>query len=574
MSKRKLNTKLILLFILLLAATFRFYNINWDQGYHLHPDERAIVIAVTQLKPPASLDEFLSPQSPWNPHFFAYGSFPMYLLWATGWAMSGFNASLGQYTSINLVGRVISAFADLATIILLFKLAKKLFDSQIGLLAAFFYAISVLPIQLSHFYAVDTLLTCFVLATLYSLLLFYESPSVKKSFLVGLFFGLSLATKISALVLIVSIGLTLIVDFGLIFLKAPHKPKRWLPHLPDFLRHLIKYAFLISLTSAFTFLVLEPYSLIDFKNFWEQTLQQSTLTNNPFYFPYTLQYVGKIPYFYELKNIFLWGMGPVLASFSFAGAIYFVFKLVTKARESQFAKEFIIFVFFLSYSFITGRFAVGFMRYMLPLYPLSCLFAAVLVYGILKPIKSKSALFILYALLFTILLVWPLSFMHIYTKNNTRTDATNWINQNIPSGKTLAIEHWDDGLPLSGQKNYNMLTLALYDPDTDMKWALINSQLKQTDYIIIASNRLYTPIQKLTDCLHLPSYRCYPRASKYYQKLFSGSLGFKKVAEFTSYPTIPLTNIRINDQAADENFTVFDHPKIMIFQKNASHSTM
>lgn len=574
MNKIKLSTKLILLVILILAAAFRLYNVNWDQGFHLHPDERAIIMAVTQLKFPQSINEFFFPASTWNPHFFAYGSFPMYLLWTAGWALSVYNASFGQYTSINLVGRVISAFADLITIVLIFKLTTKLFHSKIALAASFFYAISVLPIQLSHFFAVDTLLTCFITGTLYALILFYEKPNAKTAALAGLFFGLSLATKISALVLLASIGAALSVDFALIFFKKPHHPKHWLPHLPLFLKHLIKYAFIIISTSAVTFLVLEPYSLIDFRTFWAQTIQQSALTVDPFYFPYTLQYVGKIPYVYELKNIFLWGLGPVQAFFAFAGAVYFILKIFKNKRP----KEIIIFVFFLSYFLITGKFAVGFMRYMLPLYPIFCIFTAILIYKFTIllniSIKNKFALYTLYFILYTLLLAWPLSFIHIYASNNTRTDATNWINQNIPAGKNLAIEHWDDALPLVGQERYQMLTLALYDPDSDLKWSILNNQLAQTDYIIIASNRLYAPLQKLTDCRRLPSYRCYPRTSAYYKKLLSGNLGFKKVAEFTNYPTVPLFNIKINDQSADENFTVFDHPKIMIFQKTRPHSTM
>ena len=63
----------LLPFIILLALFFRLYNINWDQGHHLHPDERAIVMTVSSLHFPSSLSEFFSPESQWNPRFFAYG---------------------------------------------------------------------------------------------------------------------------------------------------------------------------------------------------------------------------------------------------------------------------------------------------------------------------------------------------------------------------------------------------------------------------------------------------------------------------------------------------------------------
>ncbi|HSW47916.1 MAG TPA: glycosyltransferase family 39 protein [Candidatus Saccharimonadales bacterium] len=566
-----MRIKLCLFAILILGACLRFYNLNWDSGHMLHPDERAIVASVDKLKLPTTVSEFMSPQSTWNPHFFAYGSFPMYLLTVTREALSNFNPAFSQYDYLTLIGRVLSALADLFSVLLIYKIASKLFNRQTGLISAFFYAVSVLPIQLSHFFAVDTLLTSFVLATLYNLLRFYEKPNTKTALTVGFFFGLALATKISAIVLISSLGLTLTADFILIFLKKPHKPAHWLPHLPSFLKHLIKYASVIILATALTFIIFEPYALIDSSNFWLQTIQQSALTSNPFYFPYTLQFVGKIPYIYEFKNIFFWGLGPIIATLSFSGFIYFGYLTFNKEKSSQFAKELIILVFFLIYIFIVGRFAVGFMRYMLPVYPLFCLFGAVLMHKLIlvlnRHVKSKSILYTLYFILYTSFLIWPLSFIQIYSRPNTRVTASNWIFANIPYSKTLAVEHWDDQLPIGQAAGYNTQTLKLYDPDTAEKWSEINAQLKQTDYIIIASNRLYTPLQKLTDCQKLPSYRCYPITATYYKNLFWGKLNFQQVAEFTSFPTIPILNIPINDQPADENFTVFDHPKIMIFQK-------
>src|SRR6266480_1635330 len=164
MKHLQLSTKFILLALLFLAGGLRLYNMNWDQGNHLHPDERAIIMKVVEMKYPTSLSSFLSVDSPWNPHFFAYGSFPFYLLKVFGDALGVFDSLFSRYDLINIAGRFLSGFFDLATLLLLFYMGKKLFGTTVGFLGAFFYAISVLPIQLSHFYAVDTLLTYFLLA--------------------------------------------------------------------------------------------------------------------------------------------------------------------------------------------------------------------------------------------------------------------------------------------------------------------------------------------------------------------------------------------------------------------------
>ncbi len=569
----KISNKTVLFAIIILAAILRLFNLNWDQGFHMHPDERAILLSVVQMKLPTTISQFLTPQSSWNPHFFAYGSLPFYILRIAG-DIAGFllHPSFAAYDRINLIGRILSALFDIGTIVLIFLLGRKLFSETIGLLSSFFYTISVLAIQLSHFYAVDTLLTFLLTATLLILVHFYEKPTVAKAILIGIFFAASLATKVSATVLLSAIGISLTVDFALVFLKQPHKIHHWYPHLPSFVKHLIGYGCIIAVTTVIGFAFFEPYAFIDRQSFWQQTLEQSRMTKSAFTFPYTLQYIGKTPYLYELKNIFFFGLGPILATLSFIGAIYFTYLAIKKEGENRWAQETIIATFFFTYFIVVGSFAIGFMRYLLPLYPLLCLFAAVLVYKLYTRIhsyKNRFAFFIFYILFSILLMVWPASFMRIYTKPNTRVTASYWIYNAIPPNSILGVEHWDDQLPIGGTTQYKIETLALYDQDTPEKWQKINEQLARTDYLIIASNRLYTPLQKLTDCRVLPIDRCYTKTANYYKDLFSGRLGYKKVAEFTSYPTLEIRNwkLEIQDVGADESFTVYDHPKVIIFKK-------
>src|SRR3989344_1135042 len=254
----RLKYKLLLFIIIIIAATLRLYNINWDNGSHIHPDERAIIMSVTELEFPNTIAEFLSSNSTWNPHFFAYGSLPFYLLRVIGNLLGIINPLLGMYDQINLIGRVISAVFDLGTVITLYFLGRRLKNKYIGIIAAFLYATSVLPVQLSHFYAVDTILTFFITLTLFLLIDFYEKPKILKSVIIGIVFGLSLATKISATVLLTAFIATIGIDFLIIFLKQPHKPKHYLPHIPRFLTQLIKEGLLLIVTTVIVFLLFEP----------------------------------------------------------------------------------------------------------------------------------------------------------------------------------------------------------------------------------------------------------------------------------------------------------------------------
>ncbi|OGL53255.1 hypothetical protein A3K55_02075 [Candidatus Shapirobacteria bacterium RBG_13_44_7] len=558
--------------ILLLALSFRLYGLNWDQGYYFHPDERMIVMVTDKIKLPATITDFFHPSSPLNPQFFAYGSFPIYLLRFLSWLLAPISPLLASYAQMNLVGRVISAIFDTLSVLLIYKICLLTFKSKsTAYLASILYALSVLPVQLSHFYAVDTTLNFFILLTLYWAINLYLKPNLKSAIFVGISFGLALATKISATVLLLSISLALIVEFLLslkkeiigfqtnIFSILFHRLQKIIH--PRYWFHLLLLFLIIFLITIIVFIINQPYALIDFSTFWRQIKEQNAMTKDAFVFPYTLQYVGTTPFLYQLKNIFLWGQGPILGVISVLGFIFTLTNLIRgffhRGNEKSEACQLILFSFFLAYFFIVGQFAIKFMRYCLPLYPLFSIFAANFLISLRRFLLP---IFILGHLL------WLIAFLAIYRQPNTRVTASIWTQNHIPPGSLILREHWDDGLPVGYNRNYRFIDLPLYDPDDDpQKWQFINQSLQMGDYLIIASNRLYTPLQKLTDCSQLPPHRCYPKTAKYYQDLFAGKLDYQLVANFESYPS--LFGYPINDQAADESFTVYDHPKILIFQR-------
>ena len=80
-----LTPRVLLIAILALALALRFYGLAWDEGfsYTPHPDERAILDRVLGISPPGASELGLlldAEQSPWNPRWFNYGSFSLYVL--------------------------------------------------------------------------------------------------------------------------------------------------------------------------------------------------------------------------------------------------------------------------------------------------------------------------------------------------------------------------------------------------------------------------------------------------------------------------------------------------------------
>jgi YYY domain-containing protein len=144
---------------------------------------------------------------------------------------------------------------------------------------------------------------------------------------------------------------------------------------------------------------------------------------------------------------------------------------------------------------------------------------------------------------------------------------------------------WDDGLPLrlDGFDGYGGiyqpgLNFNMYTDDNPDKLARFIGILEQADFILISSNRQWGSLPRLPER--------FPMTSTYYRDLlgcpedksiqwcytvaepgmFQGNLGFDLVQVFQSDPSIG--SLRINDQSAEEAFTVYDHPKVLIFKKN------
>src|ERR1700751_5275859 len=136
------------LLVFALAGAPRLQGVDWDQGQHLHPDERFLTMVETAIAPPHSIAEYFdTARSPLNPsnhgyRFFVYGTLPLFLVrfLAQGLGMTG-------YEQLNLVGRTLSALFVLATLSLTVSLESRIGGRRVGLIAGALFAFSVTSIQ-------------------------------------------------------------------------------------------------------------------------------------------------------------------------------------------------------------------------------------------------------------------------------------------------------------------------------------------------------------------------------------------------------------------------------------------
>jgi hypothetical protein len=520
----------LLITIFLVGGFLRFYNLNWDQGYSFHPDERNIANAVSQI-------HFFNQL---NPKFFAYGSLPIYLYRLTGdflTIITHNQAWTNDWGFINLIGRFFSALFSTLTLILVFLLAKKGGLNQwISLVAAFFTAFSPSLIQTAHFGVTESMLVFWLILISIISLNLIENPNLKNYFMIGIILGLAIATKISALSFtIVPLAIQFLYHFK--FLK-------------NYL--LLFFSFLIAFI---TFTFFSPYVFLDQQKFLESMNYETGVALGRLKVVYILQFEKTLPWIFQIKNFF-WQMGPV----ALMGIIGIIGLLIITFKSKN-RKILILLSFPLAYFLYVGSWYTKFIRYMVPILPFLAIFASWILYWLLGKTKILGRAL---AIIFLITsFAWSLAFFSIYTRESTRITASRWVYQNIPTGAKILTEHWDDSLPISfnnhDSSEYQTEQLTIYEPDNERKVNYYAEKLSKANYLIINSRRLYGTL------MYLPEK--YPITSRYYRLLFTESLGFKKVAEFTSYPS--LLGFEINDDKSEETFQVYDHPKVLIFQNTS-----
>jgi len=553
-----MKSKFLLLFFIFFILFLRLYNINWDSHHHLHPDERFLTMVGNSFQIPTSIGDYLNPAvSTFNPYnvghgFYVYGTLPVTI-----------NTLITSYFGINtydsyvLFGRFLSALFDTGTAIILFLLVfyweKKFgWNRWIKFFTLFFYAITVTAIQHSHFFVVDTFLNFFLYTSFYFSQRFYFEKTKKSLILSAIFFGCALGCKISALFMLPLI---------LFFIGLAYFSKKEIKLAPLALLGFVLVAYI---TTRFT----DP-KLFSSANFFDFHLNPKFIDNIKSldgqysidsWFPPAIFWKSRFMPIFSLLNIIFIGVGLPYFVLSLIGGMSSFFK-----KKSNQKKVFIpIIIWMLGYYFYQGSRFVATMRYFIFLYPLLAFFAA---YGCVKIssyILRKKHGYAYFGIMLFLVLLWPISFMSIYSKSHSRVAASQWMYATIPDNSLLAQEEWDDSLPLylSGMnKTFKTEQLPIVGQDTPEKWERIHNILERADYYVITSNRGYASM--------MPLPKIFPKTAAFYTDLFSGRSQFKKIAEFTSYPTLHLGffSLKINDDWADEAFTVYDHPKVMIFKK-------
>ncbi len=624
----------VLLAILVVAAALRLTGLDWDEFQHHHPDERYIAWVATTIEFPSpgslSWADWQPATSTFNPfrwppeaasegivvlqdepRDFAYGHVPLYLgvlatrlaerlgpvltpLLPDGWSLTADvlnGAGRIEFHHLTAVGRALTALFDVGTVLLTFLLGRRLYGVAVGLLAAALLAVTVLHVQLAHFFASDPYLTFFTVAVLYALVAVHNAAGARQRrrwiLLAAALVGLAVGSKFTAVLLLLPLVWTA---------WAAGQARRWWAEA------------LVALgVAALVFALTNPFALLDntcpvpaetvrlgplsapaglTRNCYLQNVaEQNAMARGAADLGFTRQYEGTLPYLYFIEMQVRWGMGPLLGVVAFAGlgwAVWCAGRRATLPNRSlshdvgpivempiqgtRFGRialplrlagdsVVIVLLWVVPTFIITGSFAVKYMRYMQPIVPLLIMFgAALLMAGGRRVARGaggqtaesasldagrvagggwRVAGIALPALVVLFTALYALAFMAIYAQEHPWNAASRWVYANVPPGTALLSEQWDDYLPATMVVDGELRRREEF-PNAELTW-LSRPDAADDEVKLLANLELLAAADYVT----ILSNRVYgvvprlperfPLSSQYHQLLFDGRLGYEAV---------------------------------------------
>jgi YYY domain-containing protein len=444
---------LLLLLVIAGGLYFRSIGLNWDENQHLHPDERFLTMVETALEPVHSMSEYFdTAHSTLNPHnrgygFFVYGDLPIILVRYAA-------ESLHQtgYDEVNLVGRQLSALADLLTIVLLYFIVSRLYNRKIGTLAAAFSALAVLQIQQSHFFTVDTFANFFIFLTTYFAVLILmkedgtnspprdsvsllHSPFLWLSVGFGISLGMAVASKLNAAPLAILLPAAFAIRP---FLKKDSPPS------PEYWTRVLLFLIAGAAASILSFRVFQPYAFsgpgffgVKPNSAWVDNIkEQRAQASGDADVPFALQWARR-SHLFSFKNLTVWGLGLPLGILAWIGFLWMGWRILKGAWKHLLLWGWTA-LYFLWQSFQFNPT----MRYQLPIYPLLAMMAAWVVFEMAKTPRArlwKGVAFFLGGGVLLASAAWAFAFTRIYTRPHTRVAASRWIYENIPAALNVKV---------------------------------------------------------------------------------------------------------------------------------------
>lgn len=401
-TNRQISPTFLLALILVLGFVLRATSISFGLPHLYHADEPIVVKHALAFG-----------SGDLNPHFFKIPPLVSYLLFLVYGIFYLAGRLLGTFASpadleflfysdptlFYLFGRFIfGAFLGTLNIYVLYRLVLRYFDRTRALLAALFLSVCFLHVRDSHYIYADIPLLVVMTAAMAHFL--KEAQSWKWHCVSGLWIGLAAAIKYN--------GAALVIPYFVSVLLSREKARGF-------------YGILMAgLFTLFGFIVFNPFALLDSMTFASE-IQAQSLANTG------------TDWLFHFQHSLAGGLTPVLFACAVAG-------LAGVLARSEW-KRLVLASFAAGYYLILIFASQPYDRYVLPVLPFLCFFAA----DFLAHLLNRAGIYKTFGLVLLYCALVP-NLMKVHQWNrvmgeeDTRTQSLKWIEAHVPSGAAIAME--------------------------------------------------------------------------------------------------------------------------------------
>lgn len=432
---------LMLAVLLIFGLWVRYQGIFFGQPLLYHPDEaRKIQVAERILR-----------SSDWNPGYFRHPNMLVY-----GMAIFSKAYSLAASVPIERMlvsssGRILSLLAGIASCVLVFLIGRRVYGWFAGLIALGLAAASPLLVVTSRYTKEDSLLLFFTLLTALFAIRALDSRSSKRDLLLSAFFaGLSASAKYSGLVNILLPGFVLL-SWAMDSFLGKFRHGR-----PDIVSGILPLGFLCLALFALGFLIITPYALITPDSFLSdfnaervhmERGHSGAISAGAFFWMYHVHY-SLLPA--------LFGPGLVLALIGAGVALY-------RRRPEDLLILACLLIFYLPAEWVKAKPEPQPERYVIPCVAFLALLAGGAAAETPAFLSRAGLKGMLRPLIFLVVVLPPAVFSvghALAMRKDTRTEAEEWINANIPAGSQILID-WSYYSPHLSRGKYHVRELKV-----------------------------------------------------------------------------------------------------------------
>lgn len=310
------------------------------------------------------------------------------------------------------------------SLITLSHLVKKYFKVN-SALTLIFFSTTPLWLALSNYFKYDIALTFWIITSLFYLLRYGADVSLKNYVIAGIFCSLALATKISALPLVV------VYIFSFFYFNYGKKKDYW---------HILAGLFVFALVFAVFGIPDLFLQRGDYREYLYSNLIRDPIIFNNFMLNY------KVWWMQVLLRIVPLDFGYVFSGISLLSIAYWSIRLIPriiKQKFDSFRNEIFIFISMIIFilSLIPLELGANGNR-LLVLLPFFAIFSSIFILRILRQFAShKNKIYVFLAILFAFQFMQSFALIYIKWQPDPRETSSHWMTSNISKGSVLGIEN-------------------------------------------------------------------------------------------------------------------------------------